>query len=56
VPYLQLLVVPLLGRMTDPLPAVRNLAAPAFASIVSLVPLSQVMLAACLLCVGTMYV
>lgn len=42
VPYLQLLVVPLLGRMSDPLPAVRRLAAPAFASIVALVPLAQV--------------
>jgi hypothetical protein len=43
VPYLQLLVVPLLGRMTDSLPAVRCLATPAFAAIMPLVPLAQVM-------------
>ena len=42
-PYLQLLVVPLLGRMTDSLPAVRWLATPAFAAIMPLVPLAQVM-------------
>jgi hypothetical protein len=46
VPYLQLLVVPLLGRMTDSLPAVRCLATPAFATIMPLVPLAQVMSAA----------
>lgn len=43
VPYLQLLVVPLLGRMTDSLPAVRCLATPAFAAIMPLVPLAQVL-------------
>lgn len=42
VPYLQLLVVPLMARMSDPLPAVRTTAAPAFAAIVALVPLAQV--------------
>lgn len=42
--YLQLLVVPLMGRMSDPLPAVRRLAAPTFATVVSLVPLAQVCL------------
>ncbi len=44
VPYLQLLVVPLMGRMSDALPLVRRLAAPTFATIVSLVPLAQVRL------------
>lgn len=44
VPYLQLLVVPLLGRMSDAQPAVRRLAAPAFAVIVALMPLAQVRL------------
>lgn len=40
-PYLQLLVVPLMARMSDPLPPVRSTAAPAFAAIVALVPLAQ---------------
>ena len=44
VPYLQLVVVPLLARMSDPLPPVRTTAAPAFAAIVALVPLAQVRL------------
>ena len=42
VPYLQLVVVPLMARMSDPLAPVRAMAAPAFAAIVALVPLAQV--------------
>ncbi len=41
VAYLQLLVVPLMGRISDALPSVCRLAAPAFAAVVALVPLAQ---------------
>ena len=40
--YSQLLIVPLMARMSDPLPAVRRTAAPTFAALVALVPLAQV--------------
>ena len=40
--YTQLLVVPLMARMSDPLPAVRRAASPAFAALVALLPLVQV--------------
>ena len=42
VPYLLLLVVPLMGRMSDPDPAVRQLATATFAPVVALLPLAQV--------------
>ncbi|KAA6421342.1 MAG: hypothetical protein FRX49_08620 [Trebouxia sp. A1-2] len=41
VPYLLLLVVPLMGRMSDPDPAVRQLATATFAPVVALLPLAQ---------------
>lgn len=40
--YTQLLVVPLMARMSDPLPAVRRAASPTFAALVALLPLAQV--------------
>ena len=45
--YTQLLLVPLMARMSDPLPAVRRRAAPTFAALVALVPLAQVGCALC---------
>ena len=42
VPYLLLLVVPLMGRMSDPHPTVRQLATATFAPVVALLPLAQV--------------
>ena len=42
VPYALLVVAPLMGRMSDPLPAARSLAARAFAGVVALLPLAQV--------------
>ena len=42
VPYLLLLVVPLMGRMSDPDPAVRQAATATFAPVVALLPLAQV--------------
>lgn len=39
VPYVLLLVVPLIGRMSDPCPLARSLASACFASVVALVPL-----------------
>lgn len=42
VPYLLLLVVPVMGRMSDPVPEVRQLATATFAPIVALLPLAQV--------------
>eukprot|EP00887_Chlorella_sp_A99_P001519 scaffold8.g1519.t1 len=41
VPYALLAVVPLMGRMSDPLPTARALAARAFAGVVALLPLVQ---------------
>ena len=40
--YTQLLVVPLMARMSDPLPPVRRAASPTFAALVALLPLAQV--------------
>ena len=40
--YTQLLVVPLMARMSDPLPRVRRGASPTFAALVALLPLAQV--------------
>jgi len=40
--YTQLLLVPLMARMSDPLPSVRGTASPTFAALVALVPLAQV--------------
>ena len=42
VPYLLLLVVPLMGRMSDPDLAVRQPATATFAPVVALLPLAQV--------------
>ncbi len=42
VPFLNLLVVPLMGLTSDPLPGVRAAATAAFADAVSLLPLAQV--------------
>jgi TATA-binding protein-associated factor len=42
VAYTVLLVVPLLGRMSDPLPAVRGPATTCFGALVALLPLAQV--------------
>lgn len=42
VPYLLLLVVPVMGRMSDPVAEVRQLATATFAPIVALLPLAQV--------------
>ena len=42
VPYLLLLVVPVMGRMSDPVAQVRQLATATFAPIVALLPLAQV--------------
>ena len=41
VPYVQLAVVPLLGRMSDPHPGTRAIAASCFAQVVALMPLAQ---------------
>jgi len=41
VPYTLLIVVPLMGRMSDPLGAVRSMASHAFATVVALLPLAQ---------------
>lgn len=41
VPYVQLAVVPLLGRMSDPIAATRSVASRCFASVVALIPLAQ---------------
>ena len=41
VPYSLLVIVPLMGRMSDPLPSVRAMASKAFASVVALLPLAQ---------------
>ena len=43
VPYLNLVVVPLMGLTSDPLPDVRAAATSAFAGAVALLPLAQVM-------------
>ena len=40
--YTQLLLVPLMARMSDALPAVRRTASPTFAALVALVPIAQV--------------
>jgi hypothetical protein len=42
VPFLNLLVVPLMGLTSDPQPTVRALATSAFADAVALLPLAQV--------------
>ena len=42
VPYLLLVVVPLMGRMSDPDSAVRQAATATFAPVVALLPLAQV--------------
>ena len=42
VPYLLLLVVPLMGRMSDPVVDVRQPASATFAAVVALLPLAQV--------------
>lgn len=42
VPYALLVVVPLMGRMSDAQPLARALAARTFASVVALMPLAQV--------------
>ena len=42
VPYLLLLVVPVMGRMSDPVAEVRQPATATFAPIVALLPLAQV--------------
>lgn len=42
VPFLNLLVVPLMGLTSDPQPSVRSAATAAFADAVSLLPLTQV--------------
>lgn len=42
VPYLLLLVVPVMGRMSDPIAEVRQLATATFAPVVALLPLAQV--------------
>lgn len=47
VPYLLLLVVPVMGRMSDPVAEVRQLATATFAPIVALLPLAQVDLPHC---------
>ena len=44
VPYTNLLVVPLMGLTSDPLPHVRAAATSAFAASVALLPLAQVIL------------
>jgi TATA-binding protein-associated factor len=41
VPYVQLAVVPLLGRMSDPHPGTRAVASSCFAAVVALMPLAQ---------------
>ena len=41
VPFVQLAVVPLLGRMSDPHPGTRAIAAKCFAAVVALMPLAQ---------------
>ena len=41
VPYANLLVVPLMGLTSDPLPSVRAAATSAFAASVALLPLAQ---------------
>lgn len=41
VPYVQLAVVPLLTRMSDPAPATRSVASRCFASVVALMPLAH---------------
>lgn len=41
VPYCLLIVVPLMGRMSDPLGLVRDMASRAFATVVALLPLAQ---------------
>jgi TATA-binding protein-associated factor len=41
VPYSLLIVVPLMGRMSDPLGAVRGMASHTFATVVALLPLAQ---------------
>ena len=43
VPYLLLVVVPLMGRMSDPDPTVRQAATATFAPVVALLPLAQVL-------------
>lgn len=42
VPYSLLVVVPLMGRMSDAQPLARALAARSFAAVVALMPLAQV--------------
>lgn len=42
VPYCLLVVVPLMGRMSDAQPVARALAARTFAAVVAVMPLSQV--------------
>lgn len=42
VPYCLLVVVPLMGRMSDAQPLARELAARTFAAVVALMPLAQV--------------
>ena len=40
-PYCVLMLVPLMGRMSDPVPAVREMATKSFASLVPLLPLAR---------------
>jgi len=40
-PYCVLLLVPLMGRMSDPVPEVRDLATRSFAALVPLLPLAR---------------
>ena len=47
VPYCLLVVVPLMGRMSDSLPTARALAAGTFATVVSLMPLAQASVCVC---------
>lgn len=49
VPYSLLVVVPLMGRMSDAQPLARSLAARTFAAVVALMPLAQVREMGCLL-------
>ena len=44
VPYLNLVVVPLMGLTSDPLPDLRAAATSAFAAAVALLPLAQVII------------
>jgi hypothetical protein len=50
VPFVNLIVVPLMGLTSDPLPAVRAAATAAFAASVALLPLAQVLAGSCCCC------